>query len=532
MAEVDYKSIGEEFGLGETESKEVYDEWTATTDPLTLEYPEEIFRTHVKRFINPDDEPTPVEASSSSSLGFSYDTITKAATDYAPDYPSEEEEEDMDHCVSAQFMLESAFGTSEKKQDPPKDVDELFAPSEKKVSFIVGNEFSDLSAKNRTREEDSKIGYRLRPSHPPPPSVRSEFSDDVEEIWDNPNAPQLIPSPALRPDSLNIHLDLFFERLSTTSSVRQRELERQLRRTREDIDVLNGLLVKQRGALDRIVESTYYADEAQDRSLPAVVGQAARRKAIDTQEEEINRTTGFSRELNRIAGRVSGALYAKNRSPETLDSRTTNHGPNGTSVRGIDEILASTDDYEDEEDSDFTASFDALSVSDSNEKAILDSVRDYGIEEGHARHVLSPVRRSYQEAAARAMLRTAETVARSRDGSRKFFFLVVPSEGVARKHMLCLADESKRQRFVRSHMLQQAGPVEIKSICDRPWVSLASASTEYRFPSENEETLIRTRDNDAFKLSGEEPVYHIRDDETEKNLKIVYLAPEETRRLV
>ena len=171
-------------------------------------------------------------------------------------------------------------------------------------------------ADQAAREEEfatkaRRIGIRPRP---PPPGVSAAFLDEVEDIWDNPDAPQIVSPPALRPDSLNIHLDLFFERLSTTSSVRQRELERQLRRTREDIDVLNGILAEQQGAFNTIVESTYYADEAQARALPAVVGRAARRTAIDTQEAEMNITAGFRTELNRIARRIVVTLSFVKRS--------------------------------------------------------------------------------------------------------------------------------------------------------------------------------------------------------------------------
>ena len=211
-------------------------------------------------------------------------------------------------------------------------------------------------------------------------------------------------------------------------------------------------------------------------------------------------------------------------------------------VRGIDEILAGTDDdEEDDEDDDYydsvstklpvdetlLSSFVSLSVDDDDDEKYLDIVRDYAY--GHADKIMQATGK-YQHVAAGAMLKTAETIVRTNPDSKHAFFLVVPSNKIAKQHIECLANAHKREAFVRSHMLQQAGIVETKALWDRPWKSLADASTEYKLPSEIACTLVRMRDKSNFALGETEKVYHLAD--VRKNIKVLYLAPLETRRLV
>jgi len=191
-----------------------------------------------------------------------------------------------------------------------------------------------------------------------------------------------------------------------------------------------------------------------------------------------------------------------------------------TQVRGIDDILAAAGEEEEEEDDDeFLTQFASMSLNDTEDYAKTHSV--------HIRNAVG----MHQKAVAGAMLKQAEQLVKSDASNRKGFFLVVPAEGACKQHHDHCADHGKRAEFVKSHLLKQAGAVESAALFDRPWKSLSPVATEYKFPSERDNTLIRTRDNREFNIADAvESVYQVKG--ARKNIKVVYLSPEETARLV
>lgn len=188
-------------------------------------------------------------------------------------------------------------------------------------------------------------------------------------------------------------------------------------------------------------------------------------------------------------------------------------------VRGIDDILAAAGEEEEEDDDGFLTQFASMALTDTEDYA-----------KTHSAHICNAAG-MHQKAVAGAMLKQAEQLVKSDASNRKGFFLVVPSEGACKQHHDNCADHEKRTEFVKSHLLKQAGAVESAALFDRPWKSLGSVATEYKFPSERDNTLIRTRDNREFKIADAvESVYQAKG--VRKNIKVVYLAPEETARLV
>jgi hypothetical protein len=188
-------------------------------------------------------------------------------------------------------------------------------------------------------------------------------------------------------------------------------------------------------------------------------------------------------------------------------------------VRGIDDILAAAGEEEEEDDDEFLTQFASMDLNDTEDYA-----------QTHAVHIRNAVG-MHQKAVAGAMLKQAEQLVKSDASNRKGFFLVVPSEGACKQHHDHCADHGKRAEFVKSHLLKQAGAVESAALFDRPWKSLSPVATEYKFPSERDNTLIRTRDNREFNIADSvESVYQVKG--VRKNIKVVYLAPEETARLV
>jgi len=442
MEEVNYKQIGEEYGLGEAEAKELYDQWIETVDVMDMTYPSENFRAYVSRY------------------------LTKYETEEYPSVSDRIVTFDSSYVVSAPIC-----STTESVCNPPSTAGH----------YVTVEESSNWNKKGKEKES----------------AIDSQFSG----------------------------LDLLKE-----TCRKDKEACKQLEIDESDLD----------STLAR--DTTFLSSSGADSAIAGLLEdpKPGKRASFTLKEgscgiDILNLSNMESKNKTRIGSLLSTPVKFTSLIRESAAQEGAT--PTLSRVRGIDEILASEDttDFIDStgvEDDEFLQSFVSLSVNnkrDDDDKKHLASVQAYAAELGHINKIKSS-EGVYQKAAAGVMLRVAERVARSNIGNKQAFFLIIPSEAVAKHNILSLADKSKRNTFVRAHMLQQAGTAETKTIWDRPWKSFANTSTEYKFPSEQDYSLVRMRDKSVFKLDGTEAVYKMAD--VKKNIKVVYLSQSETRRLV
>jgi hypothetical protein len=471
MAEVDHGEIGAEFGLSEVEAKDLYDQWTQVEDPLTLDYPGDKFREYVKQhYALSGNEQEEEEEEEEEAGGFTF-----AETEFLGF-----EDEPVDSQLYPGYVDEDREYVAKTAID--KYIDGLSREKDKDFDYFY---FGQLDEQGRdlfdalTLDEMKEIDLNL---------------DAFIKLTDKPN-----PEPPVDSDDIAIGDEFGMTKLEPTPLVNFAE---------ENVseDSASFHLEKAVGFAYEDDELSSYKDEDKDeytfetaesiietKSLPSFIFSSDPIAVDDTATPSVTTTA---------ASLASTATTAPASASAT------------TQARGIDDILNDGDDNDE-----FLTQFASMSLADTTDYAKSHSV--------HIRNAMG----KHQKAVAGAMLKQAEQLVKTDESNRKGFFLVVPSEASCKNHHDVCADGGKRTEFVKSHLLKQAGPVKCAALFDRPWKSLSSVATEYKFPSEKDDTLIRTRDNRAFKLAeAVESAYLVKD--ARKNIKVVYLAPSETARLV